>query len=194
MRLLLTRHPVTRANMEGIIEDNFRGEIHGAGYDQIEKLVTRLRLEEIDKLYSSPAERCVTLAERIAREKGVEPIYNQIFRELDNGEWFGRKKSEINRLELDTHDPTTIKPAGGESLQDLHIRANEAFSYIERDSPIRGMLISHGWFLKLFVGNQIGLNILDAIKNLKFSNCALSEIRKIDGGCIVEYLNNRDFL
>ena len=38
------------------------------------------------------------------------------------------------------------------------------------------------------------MNPVDAIKKLKFSNCAISEIELKEGGCLVEYLNNRDYL
>jgi len=46
----------------------------------------------------------------------------------------------------------------------------------------------------MFLGLQLGMDPVEAIKKLKFSNCAISEIELKDGYCLVEYLNNRDYL
>jgi len=192
MNLLMVRHPVTTANVQGIVQHEVEGDISPKGYEQIERLVSRLQLEDFDYCYSSDANRCRILAEAIATSKGISPIYNSLFREIGNGVWNGNKKSDIERLSL--ADPINTRPEGGESLQDLANRTLEGLYFIKSGGGERNILISHGWFLKMFLGLQLEMNPIDAINKLKFSNCAISEIQLKEDGCLVEYLNNRDYL
>mgnify|MGYP001581412025 CR=1 FL=1 len=192
MKILLTRHPVTKANIRGIIEHNLEGELHMRGYPQIKRLRDRLRKEEIEIIYSSDAYRCRKLAIEIAKDRHIPINYNHLFRELNHGNSFGKSKEDLDRLSLPNSED--FCPEGGESLRELAERSKEAFSYVISQDYSTSLVISHGWFLKMFVGNQIGMNILDAIRYLKFSNCALSEISLKNGNLIVEYLNDRSFL
>lgn len=192
MKIILIRHPITKANVEGIILHNLLGELDKRGYEQITKLVKRLEYESIDRVYASDAHRCKTLAEEIASSKNLNVNYDPLFREFDNGEWFGKRKDEISHLVLD--NPEYIRPKNGESLADLAQRAQSALCLIKKCGGERVALISHGWFLKMFLGNQLGMTPRDSIKKLKFSNCAISELKLTEYGCIVEYLNNRDYL
>jgi len=192
MRIILIRHPVTKANIEGIVLHNVTGELDERGYEQISKLVKRLEHEPIDKIYSSDAYRCKILVEEIANSRGLNVNYNPLFREIDHGELFGKKKDEISRLFLE--NPEYVQPKNGESLTDLAHRAQNAFYLIKNGGGEKVILISHGWFLKMFLGNQLGMTPHNSIKKLKFSNCAISEIKLTEDDCIVEYLNNRDYL
>ncbi|MEK6893297.1 MAG: histidine phosphatase family protein [Nanoarchaeota archaeon] len=192
MRLLMIRHPVTLANIQSMVQHEIEGDLAPQGYAQIEKLVYRLKHESFDYCYSSDAHRCRILAEAIARSKGISPIYNSLFREINNGAWNGSKKEDIKRLGLS--DQINLRPEGGESLQDLADRTLQALDFIKSRGGERNILVSHGWFLKMFLGLQLGMNPIDSINRLKFSNCAISEIQLKEGGCLVEYLNNRDYL
>lgn len=192
MKLMMIRHPVTLANVQGIIQHEVEGDITPKGYEQIEKLVERLKYENFDNCYSSDAYRCKVLTEEILRHKCISPFYSPLFREINNGVWNRSKKVDIERLNLT--DSINTRPDGGESLQDLVDRSIQGLNFIISHGGERNILISHGWFLKMFLGLQLGMNPIDAIKKLKFSNCAISEIELKEQGCLVEYLNNRDYL
>lgn len=192
MKLVMIRHPVTLANVQGIVQHEVEGDIAPEGYKQIERLLDRLQFEHFDNCYSSEAYRCKILTEAISKCKGIPSYYSQLFREINNGVWNGRKKTDIERLSL--ADPINTRPEGGESLKDLADRAIRGLDFIVSGGGERNILVSHGWFLKMFLGLQLGMNLVDAIKKLKFSNCALSEIELKEQGCLIEYLNNRDYL
>jgi len=192
MKLIMIRHPVTIANVHGVIQHEVEGDIAPKGYEQIERLVSRLQSEHFDYCYSSDANRCRILAEVISQSQGISLKYSSLFREINNGVWSGSKKADIERLSL--ADPINAKPKNGESLQDLANRAVLGLELIKSCGGERNVLISHGWFLKIFLGLQLEMNPLDAITKLKFSNCAISEIELKEQGCLVEYLNNRDYL
>ena len=192
MRLVMVRHPVTLANIQGIVQHEVEGDITPKGYEQIERLTSRLEPETFDYFYSSDANRCRILVESISRHRNVSPIYSPLFREISNGIWNGSKKADIERLSWT--DPVNTRPENGESLQDLANRALQGLNFIKSGGGERNILISHGWFLKVFLGLQLGMSLIDALTKLKFSNCAISEIELKEQGCLIEYLNNRDYL
>ena len=192
MKLMMIRHPVTIANIQGIVQHEVEGNVAPKGYKQIQELVERLQSENFDNCYSSDAYRCRVLTEEILKYKNIPVCYSSVFREINNGVWNGNRKADVERLSL--ADPINTRPDGGESLQDLVNRSTQGLKTIVSQGGERNILISHGWFLKMFLGLQLGMNPVDAIKKLKFSNCAISEIELKEQGCLVEYLNNRDYL
>ena len=100
MKLVMIRHPVTFANVQGVIQHEVEGDIAPKGYEQIERLVSRLQLEHFDYCYSSDANRCRILAEAISKSHELSPQYSSLFREINNGVWNGSKKADIERLSL----------------------------------------------------------------------------------------------
>jgi broad specificity phosphatase PhoE len=191
MKILMIRHPVTAANVAGVIPKNSAGEITERGAKQISLLLRRLTQEPIDKIYSSDAERCKILTEQIALPRGITPIYCSLFREIDGGEQVGCKKIDLTQRYIENPN---YKPISGESIEDLSSRAREGLNRILSGGGDKNVLVSHGWFLKMFLGIQLEMSPINSIKSLKFSNCALSEVTIENGKCIVEYLNNRDYL
>jgi len=192
MKLVMIRHPVTLANIAGVIQKEVKGDIAPRGYTQIEQVTNRLRSVRFDRCYASDSDRCWELSERLGAISEISPIYSSLFREMSNGAFDGEKKDRVQRLEA--KDPYNFKPEGGESINELVARAKEGLRLILSGGGDRNLLVSHGWFLKVFLGNQLGMNSLDSIRKLKFSNCALSEIDITETNCLVEYLNNRDYL
>lgn len=192
MKLVMIRHPVTLANVQGVVQHEVNGDVAPEGYEQIERLVSRLQPEHFDYCYSSDANRCRILAEAISKYREISLQYSPLFREINNGVWNGSKKADIERLSL--ADPINVRPENGESLQDLANRTKQGLEFIKSRGGERNVLISHGWFLKMFLGLQLGMDMVDAITKLKFSNCSISEIELKEQGCLVEYLNNRDYL
>jgi len=192
MKLMMIRHPITLANIQGIVQHEVEGDIAPKGYEQIQELLRRLQSDNFDNCYSSDAHRCKVLAEEISQYKDIPVYYSSLFREINNGVWNGNRKVDIERLSL--ADPINTKPEGGESLQDLVNRSTRGLDIIISRGGERNILISHGWFLKTLLGLQFSMNPIEAIKILKFSNCAISEIELKEQGCLVEYLNNRDYL
>jgi len=190
MKLLLVRHPVTKANIEGVICKNDE-IIAEKGYEQIEKLNNYLKREQIDSIYSSDSQRCRVLAQKIANEKRLIAVYSSLFREINNGDWYGLRKNEITPRFLEN---SNFSAPEGESLNDLAERCRISYEYIISQDIERILLISHGWFLKMFLGVQLGMNPVNSIKKLKFSNCAISEVRIEKRELAIEYLNKRDFL
>ena len=192
MRLFLTRHPIAKANIEGIAQGQAEGDINENGLKQIEELILRLKDEKIDYVFSSDSVRCKKLASAVANSKRVGLVYNPIFREINNGDLSNISKLEISRIRF--WEDILWRPKGGESLLDLDERSKRSKEYLLNQPYERMLLISHGWFLKSFVGSLLLMGPLEYMRRLKFSNCSLSEISFDKDNYIIEYLNNREYL
>jgi broad specificity phosphatase PhoE len=192
MRLVLVRHPIAVANVQGKVHGSLEDDLDARGYGQVDQLKERLRSEEFGGFYSSDAYRCRVLMESLLAGRDACPAYSPLFREINNGVLGGKEKQEAQRIRLDNDED--FRPYGGESLRDLAERAREGLELIKSGKHERSLLVSHGWFLKAFLGLQLGMSVMDSINALKFSNCAISEIRLEGDKCSIEYLNNRDFL
>ena len=129
MRLILLRHPSTRA--KGIcyghtdvgLSDTAREEIARAL-----KITPSAR-----RIVSSDLSRALTLASRIGARDNVVVERDARLRELHFGEWENLPWSVIGKEVSDpwAADPWRIRPPGGETFAELSHRVNEALSELD---------------------------------------------------------------
>jgi broad specificity phosphatase PhoE len=178
MRLLITRHGKTKHNEEGIIQGKEHGSVNEDGFKQIKTLIQRLKKENINRIISSDIPRCRITAEEILKEIHVPIEYTQLLREKDNGDFVGKKGSEIYWDSL-SDDFDNRRPPNGESLVMVRERGRIFIKgIIERykDSGETILIISHGAFLKVLIGDLLGMNLYNSIFKLFVEHCSLTEI------------------
>lgn len=198
MRLLITRHAQTEDNEKNVIQGG-DSKISEKGIVQIDRLINRLKKEKIDLIVSSDFGRCKVTSEKIAKLFSIPVEYNTLLREKNDGDWIGKNVREINWDSLEGSFETRHAP-NGESLVEVCERARKALkslieNYGETEKTI--LIVSHGTFLRLAVGNLIGLTLHDSIFNIILDNCSLSEIdvnKRYKKGYLLKYLNDSDFL
>lgn len=100
------------------------------------------------RVFSSPSQRCLRLAEALAARDGVALIVDTRLTELDFGAWEGRFWAEIDRAESDpwAEDPLHRAPPGGETFRALQARIDAVLAETRPDDvivthagPIRAM-------------------------------------------------------
>ena len=182
MKLHLIRHPQSLGNVLGI-NDCLEGDLTDNGVWQLELSASRLAGEQFDTIYTSPALRCMRLAEAIGRTAGQTPIVDYELRERDYGSLVGRAGGELLKLGIDD------RPTRGESVRDVYRRATRTLRRLQGQQVL---VVSHGLFLKMLVCAVIGMDMRTALQSLKFSNCAVSLLDTSTK--IVEYLNDRTHL
>jgi alpha-ribazole phosphatase len=98
-------------------------------------------------LFSSPARRCMALAQRVAAATGLPVQEDARLWELDFGDWEGRPWDAVPRAALDAWaaDPWGFAPPGGESGAALVARVWE----FHRALPPGAVVVSHGGPLKV---------------------------------------------
>ncbi|MDX6618497.1 MAG: hypothetical protein QOK36_883 [Gaiellales bacterium] len=93
--LLLVRHGETAWNAEHRWQGHYEASLSANGRTQAEALAIRIAHEKPGALYSSDLPRARETAEQIARQTGLEPSYDQRWREVDVGEWVGLAPEEV---------------------------------------------------------------------------------------------------
>ncbi len=104
-------------------------------------------LPDIDRVVSSPARRCLQLAEAIASERRLDVSIDSRWQELDFGAWEGLSWDELPRVEIDAWaaDSWRYAPGGGESAQTLYERVAAAIDELRSSMDRENVLVvTHG--------------------------------------------------
>ena len=199
VRILITRHGETKQNVDGTIQGKDEGNVNEKGFKQIENLISRLSQEKIDLIISSDVPRCKITSEKIVEKIGTPIEYISLIREKDNGEWVGKNHKEINWNDL-KGDFDTRKALGGENLIEVRDRGRKFFEKIIKehgDSKKTILVVSHGAFLKVFIGDLLGMNLQDSIFKLFIDHCSLTELdvdKKHEKGYRFNFINESSYL
>lgn len=110
------------------------------------------------RILSSPLNRCLSLAEYLAKAWGADLEIREELTEINLGLWEGRAFSEIARTWPEIYEargrkPWSTRPPQGESFEDLGERAFAFWQRIIEDIPEDGLLlVGHsGWIRSLYV-------------------------------------------
>ena len=106
-------------------------------------------LPKADVLVSSPMQRCVQLAKKIAQTQSLPVNTDERLREMDFGHWEGKPWDELPRAELDDWRDNFYdgKPHGGESVKMLVTRVRSAISDFRR-TGLTHIIVCHSGVIK----------------------------------------------
>ena len=141
--MIFIRHPVTDAP-EGMCYG--RTDV-GLGPDAELQIACVLRdLPRSCTLWSSPALRCLALAEPLGACDGIDVEIREELWELDFGHWEGRQWDDIPRAEVDAwaQDAWSNAPPGGESFKALSARLAPVLS----DCPEDAVIVTHAGVIR----------------------------------------------
>ena len=139
-RILLIRHGQTEWNRI----ERFRGQIdvplNGTGRRQAEALATRLADSPIAAVYAGPLSRARDTAKPIADALGLPVQVLDGFLDINYGAWAGLTPQEAAERDpemarLWRTAPHRVRPAGGESLDDIRERALASVSRVIEEHP-----------------------------------------------------------
>lgn len=148
MEFVLIRH--TRCEIErGVCYGQLDVQLAVTHPNDIE--VTLARSPQVDAVFSSPARRCLGLAQRLMQRDRCELIVLDELQELHFGEWEGRHWDVIAREQSDpwAADPWTRAPPGGETEHDLFVRVERALQRIRSCGHRRAAIVAHAGPLRL---------------------------------------------
>lgn len=103
-----------------------------------------------ERIWTSPARRCLSVADALAGRLGLAVTPDERLLELDFGEWEGRAWDDVPRAAIDrwAGDPLGFRPPGGESGAALIGRV-AGFAQMLTDAGRPCAVISHGGPLRL---------------------------------------------
>lgn len=127
MRLYLARHGETDWNYEGRYQGQRESVLTGLGRQQAQALATALTSSGAVRVVASPLKRCIETARPVADRLKTEVETDERLLEIAHGEWEGRLREEIARLDGERmrawrEAPETVSFPGGESLADVDRR------------------------------------------------------------------------
>ena len=117
--------------------------------EQAEALASHPALRGVTQVWTSPSRRCHGLAEIIAAALVVPLASDARLRELDFGDWEGRRWDDIDRTSLDpwAASPLTFAPPAGESGAALIKRTRDFLASLDWNRSCA--IVSHGGPLKV---------------------------------------------
>jgi len=134
--LILVRHGRTAANAGGLLVGHLDVPLDERGLEQAALLSKAL--SDVDRVISSPLQRCRQTAEALGRLFDVDERWI----ELDYGEFDGQPLASIGRAVWDEWraDPNYV-PAGGESLAALAERVSAACDELMSEALERNIVV-----------------------------------------------------
>jgi broad specificity phosphatase PhoE len=178
MRILLARHGKTDNNAKGIFNDDNDIDLNEEGIAQAEKLSQRLKEEKIEVILSSNKKRALHTAEIVLRNqrkvKQVETMEEIRTRKM--GELEGKPKELLKEYAAKRNVPDYLyRPAnGGESFEDVYVRAKKAYDNII--SKYKGktvLVVAHKGFNRAFLAVASHIPMSEAA-HLEQDNCCLN--------------------
>ena len=116
------------------------------------------RLVEFDRLVTSDLARAGDCARAIGDERGMAPLVDPRWRELDFGAWNRCAPAEVDqpRLAAFWADPDASPPPGGESWSALCARVAVAIGALE---PRSTLVVCHGGAMRAALGGLCGFSV-----------------------------------
>ena len=191
-RLVLVRHAEPEEDARGRCYGSLDVGLSPAGRAHAERLAAELAALAPDAVYASPRRRAVDTARPIAAALGLAPVVDDRLRELDFGALEGRTYDEIARSEPELYrawmeTPTAVRFPGGESYDDLRVRAVAACDAI-RSRHACALVVAHGGTIRAALAAWLELPAA-AIFRLDQSYGGVTIVDRLDETPIVRVLN-----
>lgn len=193
--VVLVRHGRSTSNAAGTLAGRTPGvDLDELGREQAANLARRLKDITIDRLVSSPLERCRQTLAPLADELNLPVEIDERLLEVDYGSWSGRSLKDLLHEPLwrvvQAHPSAAVFPYG-EGLADMSARAADAIRGIRQaaEASQTVLVCSHGDVIKAILADALGLH-LDAFQRIVVAPSSVSVIRYTPLRPFVERIND----
>jgi len=166
MKLFLVRHGETKENETSVLMGHYHGILTEKGKEQAKETAMLLKDKKFDHIYSSDLNHCVDTAEIIKEFNPDTPLtFTKELRERNFGILQGLITKEIDWLKMTGDAKGLGKPEGGESIDELKIRALDFLRKIYEQHPQDTILfITHNGWIKQILSHYTGTHSADIPK------------------------------
>lgn len=177
---LLLRHAHSVANKAGILAGQLEGiGLSKDGIAQVKKLTSSFENLKIDRIISSPMQRCLETVEGIARSKRKRISIDKRLIEMNYGSWSGKKLSKLSRMKewkVIQTKPSAFRFPQGESFKVLEERIESLLKDLSRKYPKETILIiTHGDIVKIAASLTVGSG-LNNFQKFAVDPCSLTTL------------------
>ncbi|RLK58648.1 histidine phosphatase family protein [Actinokineospora cianjurensis] len=184
--LVLLRHARSTANGSGVLAGRSEGvTLDPTGQRQAADLVDRLAEVTLHGIVRSPLPRCEQTVTALAAARGITPVVDDAFAEVDYGAWTGKAIKDLLAEPLwkvvQQHPSAAVFP-DGEGLADVQaravraVRAHDARITAEHGERAVWLLCSHGDVIKAILSDALGQH-LDTFQRIVVDPASVSVIR-----------------
>ena len=158
MKYIFVRHGKTHFNEINLTQGWCDSTLSKVGIKQVENISKQLEQYQIDKAYTSPLGRAVQTANIILSKKGIEPIYEERFKEVNFGILEGISTELVRKLNIESPDwledlDMDYRPYEGEDIHDVISKHHKAVQEIIEDCNEKDtvLIVGHGCSLYGFI-------------------------------------------
>jgi probable phosphoglycerate mutase len=197
LRILLVRHGETDWNQTHRFQGRIDVPLNQEGKNQGHALGVALKDEPLIAIYSSPLLRAMETARLIKEFHPSVPLFEEEgLNEMDLGEFDGMEASYWSSNYQDFYKtwrstPASLRMPGGESLQEVQIRAIDSLERITKLYPLGSNLLicSHNFVNRAILCYALKIS-LDRFREVQQETAALNVLYKQEGQFWVEVVND----
>jgi broad specificity phosphatase PhoE len=196
-RILLVRHGETDFNLTHRFQGRIDIPLNEEGKNQAQALALALKDESLTAIYSSPLMRARETARSIKAFHPSTPFFEEEgLIEMDLGELDGKQAGDWISHHQEFYKtwrttPSRLKMPGGESLEEVQIRAMDTLERITKPYPPGSTLLfcSHNFVNRTIICHALGLP-LDRFRDFQQDAAALNVLYKRQGQLLAEVVND----
>ncbi len=187
-RLIIVRHGQSEANLQGIFAGQLDVELSELGHLQAERTAEYIAENyNIDRIYASDLKRAYGTAKHLADKLGTEIIKAPNMREINAGEWDGRKFGDLLKDYAEDYgvwinDIGRARCTGGETTVGLSERISAEIARIAEENEGKTVVIAtHATPIRVMQCLWQGYTIADMNKISWVSNASVT-VAELEGG------------
>ena len=191
---IVLRHAQSTANERGLLAGQLPGiHLSATGVDESEAIKETLAKVTIDRVISSPLERCLQTIEPLVAAKKMKIATDDRLIEMNYGKWSGKKLSFLSVRPLwrkIQSSPSDVTFPDGESFVNMASRVGSLIEELHRKYPKESLLlVTHGDICKFIATYFLKLPLNDLQKFL-VKPASLSIYHQTSEKIAVEVLNS----
>ena len=159
----LLRHPEPEAEASGICYGSLDVKLSETGVRQAQAVAKALQDVAFTAIYTSPRQRCTEAAQILAIGRSCAVQEMESLRELDFGDFEGRRYDEIAALYPERYRewmerPTEVQFPGGESFPQMQARVLAALTDLRRRHAGQSVaIVAHGGVTRIILADALGI-------------------------------------
>jgi alpha-ribazole phosphatase len=191
-RIVLVRHAEPEESARGLCYGTLDVGLSDEGRAHAEQLATSLAAVPYDAVYASPRRRTIETAAPLAKARALTARVDDDLREIDFGEFEGRRYDEIAEAHPELYRrwmeaPTTVTFPGGESYEDLRVRALRGLTRIGQAHDC-AVVVTHGGVVRAGLAEWLSMPG-DAIFRLDQRYCGITIVEWLGETPVVRLVN-----
>ena len=196
MRFYLIRHGQSTWNQQNRIQGHSNPPLSAKGRGQVERLISRLKREKVEKIIASPLKRAHESAEILAKGLQIPFHTKRDLREIYLGTWEGKTPEEINHLYNNGYQkwlttPSKTKIPKAEKISDFCKRAVRVFQEIvSSEKKERIAIVTHGGILSALTAHWLKADFDRVLLCVSFENSSLTIAEVFNGQVYLSDINS----